>query len=103
MQAVEIGPIEYDKEVIISYLPLSHIAASLMDIWGAFIGRATVIFADRMALKGTLLTTLKEARPTIFMGVPRVWEKIHEGMMEKAQQTQASPADQAGPANPRQA
>ena len=84
MQAVDIGPIEYNKEVIISYLPLSHIAASLMDIWGAFIARATVIFADRMALKGTLLTTLKEARPTIFMGVPRVWEKIYEGMMEKA-------------------
>ena len=76
MQAIDIGPVEYDKEVVISYLPLSHIAASLMDIWAAFLARGTVVFADRMALKGTLLQTLKEARPTMFMGVPRygqVW------------------------------
>ena len=71
MQAIDIGPVEYDKEVVISYLPLSHIAASLMDIWAAFLARGTVVFADRMALKGTLLQTLKEARPTMFMGVPR--------------------------------
>ena len=71
MQAIDIGPVEYDREVVISYLPLSHIAASLMDIWAAFLARGTVVFADRMALKGTLLQTLKEARPTMFMGVPR--------------------------------
>lgn len=45
--------------------------------------KGTVFFADKMALKGTLLDTLKEARPTIFLGVPRVWEKIMEGMLAK--------------------
>ena len=40
-------------------------------------------FADRMALKGTLLTTLKEARPTRFLGVPRVWEKFMEGIQDQ--------------------
>lgn len=30
---------------------------------------------------GTLVSTLKEAQPTIFFGVPRVWEKIREKMV----------------------
>lgn len=32
------------------------------------------------ALKGTLVDTLKDVRPTLFLGVPRVWEKIEEKM-----------------------
>jgi long-chain-fatty-acid--CoA ligase ACSBG len=35
-----------------------------------------------MIFQGTLTTTLKEATPTIFVGVPRVWEKIQEKMLE---------------------
>ncbi|XP_063656261.1 long-chain-fatty-acid--CoA ligase ACSBG2 isoform X5 [Pan troglodytes] len=27
---------------------------------------------------GTLLSTLKEVKPTVFIGVPQIWEKIHE-------------------------
>jgi long-chain-fatty-acid--CoA ligase ACSBG len=38
-------------EVLISYLPLSHVAANLLDIWVAISGKATIFFADRMALK----------------------------------------------------
>lgn len=32
--------------------------------------------------QGSLGNTLKEVRPTIFFGVPRVWEKIQEKMVE---------------------
>jgi long-chain-fatty-acid--CoA ligase ACSBG len=71
------------REIIISYLPLSHVAGQMLDIWATMVGKATVYFADKMALKGTLLDTLKEVRPTIFFGVPRVWEKIMEGMVNK--------------------
>lgn len=33
-----------------------------------------------MKNQGSLVTTLKEVRPTAFMGVPRVWEKMQEKM-----------------------
>ena len=75
--------LNYGKEAIVSYLPLSHIAGQMMDIWVPIVNLSTVIFADKMALKGTLLETLQEARPTVFFGVPRVWEKIMEGMKAK--------------------
>ncbi len=46
----------------------------------------TVAFADKNALKGTLVENLKEVRPTRFWGVPRVYEKVKEKMQEVARQ-----------------
>lgn len=74
-------------EHIVSYLPLSHIAAQMLDIHFPMTASAvngiptTVWFARPDALKGTLTITLAAARPTIFFGVPRVWEKIQEAML----------------------
>ncbi|XP_029002873.1 long-chain-fatty-acid--CoA ligase ACSBG2 isoform X3 [Betta splendens] len=68
------------QEVVVSYLPLSHVAAQMVDIWVTMrVGGATY-FAQPDALKGSLVNTLKEVRPTAFMGVPRVWEKMQEKM-----------------------
>ncbi|XP_058493989.1 long-chain-fatty-acid--CoA ligase ACSBG2-like isoform X1 [Solea solea] len=68
------------QEVGVSYLPLSHIAAQMVDIWIAMkIGGATY-FAEPDALKGSLVNTLREVHPTGLLGVPRVWEKMQEKM-----------------------
>ena len=67
-------------ERLVSYLPLSHVAAQLLDIFCAINVGATVYFAQPDALKGSLTTSLKEVRPTLFFGVPRVWEKIEEAL-----------------------
>ncbi|XP_075154014.1 long-chain-fatty-acid--CoA ligase heimdall-like [Haematobia irritans] len=66
------------NEVVVTYLPLSHIAAQLFDIFMTMENGATVYFADRNALKGTLIKTFVEARPTAVFGVPRIFEKIQE-------------------------
>jgi len=69
------------KEHLISYLPLSHIAAQMIDIYVPIMYAGTVWFAQPDALKGSLGDTLKEVRPTAFFGVPRVWEKMQEKMV----------------------
>lgn len=68
------------QEVVVSYLPLSHIAAQMVDIWVTMKVGGVTHFAQPDALKGSLVNTMKEARPTAFMGVPRVWEKMQEKM-----------------------
>jgi len=67
---------------LVSYLPLSHIAAQMTDIHGPMAVGNTVWFAEPDALKGSLAETLREVRPTRFMAVPRVWEKIEEKLRE---------------------
>ncbi|KAK2580670.1 hypothetical protein KPH14_007772 [Odynerus spinipes] len=67
-------------ETVVSYLPLSHVAGQVVDIYATLCLVATVYFADKNALKGSLVDTLTVAKPTIFLGVPRVWEKIYEKM-----------------------
>jgi long-chain-fatty-acid--CoA ligase ACSBG len=74
------------EEHSISYLPLSHVAAQMLDIHMPIAvtatrgGFATVWFARPDALKGSLKNTLTHVRPTLFFGVPRVWEKFAEAM-----------------------
>ncbi|XP_064385622.1 long-chain-fatty-acid--CoA ligase ACSBG2-like isoform X2 [Halichondria panicea] len=69
-----------ETDHMISYLPLSHVAAQMMDIHAALHTGLTIHFAQPDALKGSLAVTLKEVRPTVFVGVPRVWEKFKEIM-----------------------
>jgi long-chain-fatty-acid--CoA ligase ACSBG len=71
-----------ETDRFVSYLPLSHVAAQLLDIHIPMLTGASVTFATPDALKGELVQTLQSVRPTVFFGVPRVWEKIYEKMKE---------------------
>lgn len=73
------------NEHVVSYLPLSHVAAQLLDIVAPIVNEMTVHFARPDALKGSIKDTLQECRPTIFFGVPRVWEKFRDALRAKAQ------------------
>jgi len=53
-----------DKQFkLVSYLPLSHVAAQIQDVTGAVQTASHVYFADKDALQGTLINTLLEVRP----------------------------------------
>ncbi|XP_068165644.1 long-chain-fatty-acid--CoA ligase ACSBG2-like [Antennarius striatus] len=68
------------QEVVVSYLPLSHVAAQMIDVWIIMKVGGKTCFAQPDAMKGSLVITMKEVLPTAFMGVPRVWEKMQEKM-----------------------
>jgi long-chain-fatty-acid--CoA ligase ACSBG len=63
---------------IVSYLPLSHVAAQYCDLFLSLCNASSVFFTDVNALKGTLIDYLIEVRPVIFLGVPRIYEKMEE-------------------------
>ncbi|KAI5100501.1 long-chain-fatty-acid--CoA ligase ACSBG1 isoform X1 [Silurus meridionalis] len=81
-RAGDMQPAEIKQESIVSYLPLSHIAAQIYDLWTGIQWGELVYFAQPDALKGSLIQTLKETNPSSHMGVPRVWEKILEKIKE---------------------
>jgi long-subunit acyl-CoA synthetase (AMP-forming) len=70
-----IGGVQSDR--FISYLPLSHIAEQAVSVHGPMTTGACVYFAESME---ALADNLREVRPTVFLGVPRVWEKIQAKM-----------------------
>jgi len=78
-KAAQLGMAE---DRLISYLPLSHIAAQIMDVYASINFAVAIYFAQPDALKGSLGKTMAEVRPTAFLGVPRVWEKMQEKMIE---------------------
>jgi long-chain-fatty-acid--CoA ligase ACSBG len=77
-----------EQERVLSYLPLSHVAGMMVDViaplcinaYGS--GWVTLIFARPYDLSvGSLGDRLRSVRPTLFIGVPRVWEKVQEKMV----------------------
>ena len=62
-----------DDEVMVSYLPLSHIAEQTCSIHAPLLNAIQVYFAESFE---KLPENLREVRPTVFFGVPRVWEKF---------------------------
>jgi long-chain acyl-CoA synthetase len=74
----------------LSYLPLSHIAEQVFSIHGSVTAGYAVYFAESIE---KVPDNLKEVQPTIFFGVPRIWEKFHSGISDKL--GQAPPARRA--------
>ena len=62
---------------LVSYLPLAHVAERFTSQWnGIYLGHEVWLCPD----PNLLLPYLLEARPTYFVGVPRVWEKFMAGL-----------------------
>lgn len=66
------------RKEVLSYLPLCHIAEKLYTLMFALDTRATVNFAESIE---TVAADLQEVQPTVFLGVPRIWEKMQAGVV----------------------
>ncbi len=75
-------------DVALSFLPLSH-AFERMVLYVYLLRGVTAVFAESFETIGRDVSAL---RPTIFTGVPRVYEKIHARVMEKGQAGSAAKA-----------
>jgi long-subunit acyl-CoA synthetase (AMP-forming) len=83
--ARELLPVS-EEDRVISYLPLAHIAEQVASHLLSLATGACVHFAESL---DKLPENLREVRPHVFLGVPRVWEKIQAAM--QAAGAQASP------------
>jgi long-chain acyl-CoA synthetase len=65
------------RERVLSYLPLCHMAEQLFTNLIQLETGGEVFFCEEIA---KLRDYLPEVRPTIFLGVPRVWEKLESAL-----------------------
>ncbi|WP_290644175.1 long-chain fatty acid--CoA ligase [Aquabacterium sp.] len=72
-----------ENDRMISYLPLAHIAEQMATMHNQVYGGFAVYFAQSIEKLGD---HLKEVKPTIFFGVPRVWEKMQVAIEAKLAQ-----------------
>jgi long-chain-fatty-acid--CoA ligase ACSBG len=70
----------FSQEDFISYLPLTKTSIQFMDIYIPMITISTVWFADKNALKTTLIKTLQDVKPSCFIGVPKIWDNIKDNI-----------------------
>src|SRR5690606_11346838 len=62
-----------DDDVVVSYLPLSHVLERSVTTWGGLRNSTIVHFAESIE---TVVADLGEVQPTVLAAVPRIWEKI---------------------------
>jgi len=67
------------QDSVVSYLPLSHIAEQMISIHAPAVSGSSLSFCDKLE---RVPEVLAQARPTIFFGVPRVWEKMQARLEE---------------------
>jgi long-chain acyl-CoA synthetase len=60
-------------DLVLSYLPLCHVAERIFTTWFNAGAGVQVNFAESIA---TVQPNLREIQPTVLFGVPRIWERI---------------------------
>ena len=71
------SPPPNEDDTLLSYLPLCHIAERIFTVWFNLSAGCLVHFAESIE---TVQQNLREVQPTVFLGVPRIWEKINAGI-----------------------
>lgn len=66
----------------LTYLPLCHVAERAFSSWAMAYNGPVLNFAESIE---TVQMNLREVQPTIFFAVPRIWERIHAGVLIRLQ------------------
>jgi len=72
------------SDSVVSYLPLCHVAEQIFSVFLPLSLGMTVNFAESIR---TIQEDLREIGPTVFLGVPRIWEKLQASILVKIQET----------------
>ncbi|MEU8246075.1 AMP-binding protein [Nonomuraea sp. NPDC048916] len=67
------SPPPSERDLVVSYLPLCHVAERAFTVWFNAASGVQVNFAESI---DTVQANLREVQPTILFGVPRIWEKV---------------------------
>ena len=68
----------------LSYLPLCHVAEQMLTVFVPLYLGSRVDFGESIR---TVQEDLREVGPSMFLGVPRIWEKLHSAISIKMQET----------------
>jgi long-chain acyl-CoA synthetase len=71
-----------DTDSVVSYLPLCHVAEQIFSLYLPIYYGVQVNFAESIA---TIQNDLREIGPTVFLGVPRIWEKLQNSIVVNIQ------------------
>lgn len=70
-----------NKDVFLSFMPLSHVLERTGGCYGPIYFGAAIYFAQSPK---TIGEDIKKVRPTIMVSVPRIFEKVYDKIMDKA-------------------
>src|SRR5690606_8321833 len=70
----------------LSYLPLCHVAEQMLTTFVPIYLGSQVNFGESLR---TVQGDLREVAPTLFLGVPRIWEKLYAAITIKMQESRA--------------
>jgi long-chain acyl-CoA synthetase len=84
MQAQALGTIDRlgitQETSNLSYLPLCHVAEQMLTTMAPLYAGSCVSFGESIR---TVQEDLREVAPSLFLGVPRIWEKLHSAIQIK--------------------
>ncbi len=76
----DMAPFFKEDDVFLSFLPLSHSLERTAGYYLPVTIGCRIAYAEDIS---TLLDNMKEVRPTLLISVPRIYEKVHAGILAK--------------------
>lgn len=69
-----------EKDRLLSFLPLSHLYERVAGHWVPLFRGSTIYYAESIK---TVVSDIKLVKPTIMVSVPRLYQKIEQGILDK--------------------